>query len=208
MIDGRFFQGDPLKGTKWENLTFDEYHDEMSDDERKELKEHLESIKAPFTWGVFTREDFYPRGYNRTWRDIVLMSKEQLDDYHFYIWKRDALHREITSQANLDESVEDMILGDLYAFGNPLEGTKWENLTEQQFTTRLSDEERDEIEEYLVSINAPSMTNYEGWEHLDWWTWRDIASTALEVVWEKFNIPGAYEYIKELGLYKSTEDIH
>lgn len=207
MIDGRFFQGDPLKGTKWENLTFDEYYDEMSDDERKELKEHLESINAPFTWGVFTREDLYPRGYNRTWRDIVLMTKEQLDDYHFYIWKGDELHREAFSQRNLDESVEDVILGDLYAFGNPLEGTRWEDMTIDSFV-HMSDDERDKIDEYLESINAPSVTNYEGWEHLHWWTWRDIASTALEVVWEKFNIPGAYEYIKELGLYKSTEDIH
>lgn len=204
MIDGRFFQGDPLKGTKWENLTFDEYHDEMSDDERKELKEHLESIKAPFTWGVFTREDFYPRGYNRTWRDIVLMSKEQLDDYHFYIWKSDALHREAFSQCDIDESLEDEIFRGLHSFGNPLEGTRWEDLTIHQYCTRMSDDERLKFKEYLESINAPTVNNYEDCKHLDWWTWRDIASTALEVVWKKFKISGTYEYIKGVGLFTST----
>ena len=203
MINGRF-QGDPLKGTKWENLTFYEYYEEMSDEERQELKEHLENINAPFTWDVDYREEFYPREFSRTWRDITLMSKEQLKGYYYYNLRLDQIHREAHSQFSGDESLEDIILDDLYAFGNPLEGTRWEDLTIHQYCTRMSDDERLKFEEYLESINAPSLNNYEDCKHLDWWTWRDIASTALEVVWEKFNIPGRYENIKEVGLFKST----
>ena len=206
MIDGKF-QGDPLKGTKWENLTFYEYYEELSDEERQELKEHLESINAPFTWNVEYREEFYPREFSRTWRDIALMSKEQLKGYYYYNLRLDQIHREAHSQFSGDESLEDVILDDLHAFGNPLEGTKWEGMTVESFLDK-SEEERNEIEEYLVSINAPSVISHKGWQQLDWWTWRDIASTCDDVVWEKFNIPGAYEYIKGLGLYKSTEDIH
>lgn len=202
MINGRF-QGDPLKGTKWENLTFYEYYEEMSDEERQELKEHLENINAPFTWDVDYREEFYPREFSRTWRDITLMSKEQLKGYYYYNLRLDQIHREAHSQFSGDESLEDIILDDLYAFGNPLEGTRWEGMTVESFLAK-SEEERLKFEEYLESIDAPSVNNYEDCKHLDWWTWRDIASTALEVVWEKFNIPGTYENNKEVGLFTFT----
>ena len=203
MINGRF-QGDPLKGTKWENLTFYEYYEEMSDEERQELKEHLENINAPFTWDVDYREEFYPREFSRTWRDITLMSKEQLKGYYYYNLRLDQIHREAHSQFSEDESLEDEIFRGLHSFGNPLEGTRWEDLTIHQYCTRMSDDERLKFEEYLESINAPSLNNYEDCKHLDWWTWRDIASTALEVVWKKFKISGTYEYIKGVGLFTST----
>lgn len=70
---------DPLKGTKWEDLTLPKYCNEMSDDEREELKEHLENINAPFAYEV--DDDINEEGDYKTWRDIVSMSDEELDKY-------------------------------------------------------------------------------------------------------------------------------
>ena len=79
------FKGDPLKGTKWESLTLHTYYEDMSDEERNELRKHLESINAPFRCDVNDAEDYYPKGLvgHWTWRDIVCMSAEQLDYYYY-----------------------------------------------------------------------------------------------------------------------------
>ena len=72
-------------GTKWESLTLHTYYEDMSDEERNELRKHLESINAPFRCDVNDAEDYYPKGLvgHWTWRDIVCMSAEQLDYYYY-----------------------------------------------------------------------------------------------------------------------------
>lgn len=77
-MNDNYYKGDPLTGTRWEDLSFDEYYN-MTDDDRKELREYLESINAPFGSDIDDEAD--PEGNYKTWRDIVSMSDEELEDY-------------------------------------------------------------------------------------------------------------------------------
>lgn len=45
----------PLVSTRWENLTFNEYYI-MSDEERQEIKEYLDSINAPSGYELMMEE--------------------------------------------------------------------------------------------------------------------------------------------------------
>ena len=86
-----YFIGDSLKKTRWENLTFDEYYT-MSGEKRQELKEYLESINAPSGYELLMEEedelleeeDELSGVCFISWRDIVLMSDEDLDFYKAY----------------------------------------------------------------------------------------------------------------------------
>lgn len=73
------YSGDPLKGSRWEDLSFEDYLN-MSNEERQELKSYLEDlIEVPPGWG-FVDED----GYYNEWMHIVsLSSDEELKDYYY-----------------------------------------------------------------------------------------------------------------------------
>ena len=77
----------PLESTRWENLTFGEYYN-MPDVERQELREYLESINAPSGYELLDElleeEDDLSGVCFISWRDIVLMSDEDLDFYKAY----------------------------------------------------------------------------------------------------------------------------
>ena len=90
---GDFIIGVPLEGTRWENLTFYEYYEELSSEEREKFKEYLESINAPFTCQIENENECYPKECVKTWRDIVSMSTEELKEYYCYILHTDELHR-------------------------------------------------------------------------------------------------------------------
>jgi len=77
-MNENIFEGDPLEGTRWENLTFNEYY-LMSDEEKLELKGHLVSINAPFSSDL--QDEEAPEGNYKTWMDIVSMSDEELEKY-------------------------------------------------------------------------------------------------------------------------------
>ena len=176
------FKEDTLEGTRWENLTFGEYHYFFSDEEKRELKEYLESINAPLGSEINYEAD--PEENYKTWRDIVTMSEEELKDY----WNCVKARYTIVPIPGIER--------------NPLEGTPWENLTIYDYVMKMSDVDRKELFNYLDRIQAPfSIDKGDGIER---WSWRDITTTALEVVYERFNIPGAYVYNKELGLYESV----
>ena len=72
----------PLEGTRWENLTFDDYYN-MPDEERQVLRKYLESINAPL--GSNFVDEYYPEASFITWRDIVSMSDDELEDYNRYL---------------------------------------------------------------------------------------------------------------------------
>jgi hypothetical protein len=77
-------EGDPLEGTRWENLTFNEYYN-MSDEERQEFREYLISINAPYGDELMMQEeDDLPGVLFLSWRDIVIMSDDELDFYKQY----------------------------------------------------------------------------------------------------------------------------
>ena len=79
-----YFIGDSLKKTRWENLTFDEYYT-MSGEKRQELKEYLISINAPYGDELMMQEeDDLPGVLFLSWRDIVLMSDDELEFYKQY----------------------------------------------------------------------------------------------------------------------------
>lgn len=176
------YKGDPLEGTKWEYLTIGEYYCFLSDEEKQEFREYLESINAPLGVEINYKSDS-EENY-KTWRDIVSMSEEELKDY----WNSVKARYTIVPIQEIGR--------------NPLEGTPWENLTIYDYIMKMSDVDRKELFNYLDRIQAPfSIDKGDGIER---WSWRDITTTALEVVYERFNIPGAYVYNKELGLYESV----
>ena len=73
-----YFIRTPLEDTRWEDLTFDEYYI-MSDEERQEFKEYLISINAPYGDELMREEeDELPGVLFLSWRDIVLMSDDEL----------------------------------------------------------------------------------------------------------------------------------
>lgn len=79
-----YFIETPLEGTRWENLTFNNYYN-MPDVERQELREYLESINAPYGGELMREEeDELPGVLFLSWRDIVLMSDDELDFYKYY----------------------------------------------------------------------------------------------------------------------------
>ena len=173
-MNDNYYKGDPLEGTRWENLSFDEYYN-MTDDERKELREHLESINAPFGSDII--DEANPEDNYKTWRDIVTMSEEELKDYWNCVKAR-------------------------YTFEigrNPLEGTPWENLTIFDYVMEMSEVERKELFCYLERIQAPYGSNKD--DGIDRWSWRDIVTLPLETVKYRVNNP-SYVYNKELGLYE------
>lgn len=78
-----YFIGTLLEDTRWENLTFDEYYN-MSDEERQDFREYLESINAPYG-DDFPDEDGVGGAYFYiTWSDIVSFSDDSLERYKLY----------------------------------------------------------------------------------------------------------------------------
>lgn len=77
----------PLVSTRWENLTFNNYYN-MPDVERQELREYLESINAPCGSNIVDEDSPVVASYI-TWRDIVSMSNDELEDYKRYLDARD-----------------------------------------------------------------------------------------------------------------------
>ena len=172
------FKGDPLEDTKWKNLTIGEYCCFMSDEERKIFKKYLESINVPFGSEIYAEAE----GNNKTWRDIVSMSEEELKDY----WNCIKAKYTIVPIPEIGR--------------NPLEGTPWENLTIYDYIIKMSDVERKELFNYLERIGAPfSIDKGDGIER---WSWRDITTTELEILVDTFNAP-SFKYNKALGLYES-----
>ena len=176
-----YFKGDPLVGTRWENLTFGEYYYFFSDEEKQELKEYLENINAPF--GSDINDEDYQKGNYKTWRDIVSLSEDEFNYYRGLVKARDkylpipGIHR------------------------NPLEGTLWENLTIYDYIKCMSYKERKELLSYLERVHAPFCPRTD--DGVERWSWRDITTTLLEIIESKFNIPGVYVYNKELGIFES-----
>ena len=83
-MDTYYFIETPLEGTRWVNLTFDEYYT-MSDEKRQEFKDYLISINAPYGDELMREEeDELPGVLFLSWRDIVLMSDDELDFYKHY----------------------------------------------------------------------------------------------------------------------------
>ena len=80
-----YFVGPKLVGTKWEDLTFDEYYI-MSDEERQEIKEYLESINAPSGYELMMEEgeEILPGVCYLSWKNIVSMSDDSLEFYKAY----------------------------------------------------------------------------------------------------------------------------
>ena len=175
------FKRDLLEGTRWENLTFGEYHYFFSDEEKRELKEYLESINAPFGSDINNEDD--PEGNYKTWRDIVSMSEDEQDDYWEYVKARDKK----LPTPGIDK--------------NPLEGTRWENLSLYDYVKIMSDKERKELFCYLESVHAPLCPWTD--DGVERWSWRDITTTLLEIIEYEFNYPDAYVYNKELGIFES-----
>jgi len=85
-----YFVGPKLVGTKWEDLTFDEYYI-MSDEERQEIKEYLDSINAPSGYELMMEEgeEILPGVCYLSWKNIVSMSDDELEDYKRYLEARD-----------------------------------------------------------------------------------------------------------------------
>ena len=80
-----YFVGPKLVGTKWENLTLKKYYEEMSDDERKDLRKYLESINSPYGDDILEEDDSGGAFSYKAWRDIVSMSDDELEDYNRYL---------------------------------------------------------------------------------------------------------------------------
>ncbi len=80
-------------------------------------------------------------------------------------------------------------MNDNYFKGDPLEGTKWKNLTIGEYYCFMSDEERKIFKEYLESINAPlgSEINYEADPEENYKTWRDIVTMSEEELKDYWN---------------------
>ena len=80
-----FYNGDPLEGTRWEKLSFDDYYN-MANEERQELRCYLECINAPYWYNLVNESN--PEGHYNTWRDIVSMTNNELEEYKQYVETR------------------------------------------------------------------------------------------------------------------------
>jgi len=85
-----YFVGPKLVGTKWENLTFKKYYEEMSDEERQELRKYLESINSPYGDDILEEDDPGGAFSYKAWRDIVSMSDDELEYWNQYWEERDS----------------------------------------------------------------------------------------------------------------------